>query len=109
MQEALQLAASLMITRVTLNDVATYYIVTELESVRSHRKESPAFLFYRGDRLQTPFSSSKRRSVCVKSDDVKVEQSSAFCRLTAVPLPPQHPQTSEMDDKLIICRRIFLT
>lgn len=31
MQEALQLAASLMITHVTLNDLGAYYIVTELE------------------------------------------------------------------------------
>lgn len=70
MQEALQLAASLMITHVTLNDVGTYYIVTELESCallcarikKSHQRQKAAgsrqlFLFFPpdGSGLQTPW------------------------------------------------------
>lgn len=66
MQEALQLAASLMITHVTLNDVGTYYIGNGAGILRltvcSHQKQSPLtkssrrpFLFFHRSGLQTPW------------------------------------------------------
>lgn len=85
MQQAPQLAASPMITHVTLNDAGAYYIVTEPESrallrartkKSQRRREQPAAIPFFPRRL----GGSKQHHVCVKSDDVEVEQSSASCR-----------------------------